>query len=72
MKNLGAAVFYDGGNAYGPLSLRSFVDNFSNTFGFGIRYNTPIGPVRFDIGHNLNAVPGFRSTQFFVTLGQAF
>jgi outer membrane protein insertion porin family len=72
MKNLGAAAFYDGGNVYGPLNLRTFVDNFSNTLGFGIRYNTPIGPVRFDIGHNLNPVPGFRSTQFFVTLGQAF
>jgi outer membrane protein insertion porin family len=72
MKNLGAAAFYDGGNVYGPLNLRNFVDNFSNTVGFGIRYNTPIGPIRFDIGHNLNPVPGFRSTQFFVTLGQAF
>lgn len=72
MKNLGAAAFYDGGNVYGPLSLRGFVSNFTNTLGAGIRYNTPIGPVRFDIGHNLNPVPGFRSTQFFVTLGQAF
>lgn len=72
MKNLGAAVFYDGGNVYGPLNVRTFVDNFSNTLGVGIRYNTPIGPIRFDIGHNLNPVPGFRSTQFFVTLGQAF
>jgi len=72
MKNLGAAVFYDGGNVYGPLNVRSFVDQFTNTLGFGIRYNTPIGPIRFDIGHNLNPVPGFRSTQFFVTLGQAF
>lgn len=72
MKNLGGVAFYDGGNVYGPLSFRRFIDNYSNTVGFGIRYNTPIGPVRFDIGHNLNPVPGFRSTQFFVTLGQAY
>jgi outer membrane translocation and assembly module TamA len=40
--------------------------------GFGVRYNTPVGPVRFDIGRNLDPVTGFRATQFFVTLGQAF
>jgi outer membrane protein insertion porin family len=37
-----------------------------------LRYNTPVGPVRVDIGHNLDALPGIKSTQFFVTLGQAF
>jgi outer membrane translocation and assembly module TamA len=48
------------------------VDNYTNTVGIGLRYNTPIGPVRIDIGHNLNPVPGISATQFFITLGQAF
>jgi len=26
----------------------------SNTLGAGVRYKTPIGPVRFDLGYNLN------------------
>jgi outer membrane protein insertion porin family len=71
-KNLGAVLFYDGGNVYRNISLRQFIDDYTNTVGFGLRYNTPIGPVRFDVGHNLNPVPGLKSTQFFVTLGQAF
>ena len=72
IKNLGAVLFYDGGNVYRTISFRQFIDNYTNTVGFGIRYNTPVGPVRFDVGHNLNPVTGLKSTQFFVTLGQAF
>ena len=29
-------------------------DYMSNTLGAGVRYKTPIGPVRFDLGYNLN------------------
>ncbi len=72
ISNLGGAVFYDGGNVFRTINFSDFTSNYSNTIGFGIRYNTPVGPVRFDIGHNLNPVPGFRSTQFFITLGQSF
>jgi len=72
MKNLGGVVFYDGGNVYSAISFRNFVDNYTNTIGLGLRYATPIGPVRFDIGHNLNPVTGVKSTQYFITLGQAF
>ena len=72
IKNLGAVLFYDGGNVYRTISFRQFIDNYTNTVGFGIRYNTPVGPVRFDVGHNLDPVTGLKSTQFFVTLGQAF
>lgn len=72
IKNLGAVLFYDGGNVYQNINFRQFLDNYSNTVGFGIRYNTPVGPVRFDIGQNLNPVTGLKSTQYFVTLGQAF
>jgi outer membrane protein insertion porin family len=72
VKNLGGAFFYDGGNVYAHINLPAMVNNYTNTVGFGIRYNTPVGPIRFDIGHNLNPVPGVKATQYFVTLGQAF
>jgi outer membrane protein insertion porin family len=71
-KNLGFAVFYDGGNVFPYIGFRDFGKNYTNSVGGGLRYNTPVGPVRIDIGHNLNAVPGIKSTQIFVTLGQAF
>ena len=72
MKNLGAVLFYDGGNVYRTINISRFISDYTNTVGVGLRYNTPVGPIRVDIGHNLNPVRGFRATQFFVTLGQAF
>ncbi|ABF41805.1 surface antigen (D15) [Candidatus Koribacter versatilis Ellin345] len=45
---------------------------FTSSIGLGVRYNTPIGPVRLDVGHNLNHITGIKSTQVFITLGQAF
>jgi outer membrane translocation and assembly module TamA len=72
VKALGGVVFYDGGNVYRSLNLRDFVDNYTNTVGVGLRYSTPIGPVRFDIGRNLNPVPGINPLQYYITIGQAF
>jgi outer membrane protein assembly factor BamA len=69
---LGGAIFYDGGNVYSRINLRQFADNFTHTVGFGLRYQTPVGPVRLDIGRRLTSVPGVKATEYFVTLGQAF
>jgi outer membrane protein assembly factor BamA len=71
-KNLGFAVFYDGGNVFQSVGFHNFGAQYTNSIGAGLRYSTPVGPVRIDIGHNLNAPPGLKSTQVFVTLGQAF
>jgi len=72
MKRLGGVVFYDGGNVYSAINLPNFVNNYSNTVGIGLRYATPIGPIRIDLGRNLNPVPGINPTQYYITLGQAF
>jgi len=69
---LGGAVFYDGGNVYTNVQFTNIFPDFTHTLGFGLRYKTPVGPVRIDIGHLLNAPPGVKSLQFFVTLGQSF
>lgn len=71
-KALGGVVFYDGGNVYSAINFNNFVNNYTNTIGFGLRYATPIGPIRIDIGHNLNPVPGINPTQYYITIGQAF
>lgn len=72
MKALGGVVFYDGGNVYRTINLHDFIDNYTSTVGVGLRYSTPIGPVRFDIGRNLNPVPGINPLQYYITIGQAF
>jgi len=69
---LGGAAFYDGGNVYSNISFGNVFSDFTHTVGFGVRYKTPVGPIRVDIGHLLNPPPGVKSLQFFVTLGQAF
>ena len=71
-KGLGGVLFYDGGNVYSNIGFSHFFSNYSNTVGFGLRYQTPVGPVRIDVGRNLNPVPGLKSTQLFITLGQSF
>jgi outer membrane protein insertion porin family len=71
-KGLGVVAFYDGGNVFPNVGFRDFAANYTNTIGVGVRYKTPVGPVRVDIGHNLNALPGIKATQIFITLGQAF
>jgi outer membrane protein assembly factor BamA len=80
-KNLGAVLFYDGGNVFnkfsqpalgGPNVQTLTSRGYTNTVGIGLRYKTPIGPIRVDFGRNLNPTPGLSQTQFFITLGQAF
>jgi outer membrane protein insertion porin family len=70
--HLGGVIFYDGGNTYSAVSLGQFTSNYTNNIGFGFRYFTKVGPIRVDIGRNLNPVPGVKATQYFVTLGQSF
>jgi outer membrane protein assembly factor BamA len=72
ISNLGGVIFYDGGNVYRRINFPEFLNHYSNTVGIGLRYNTPIGPLRVDVGRNLNPVTGISATQFFITLGQAF
>jgi len=71
-KPLGGVVFYDGGNVYSAINFNNFINNYTNTVGIGLRYATPIGPVRIDFGRNLNPVPGINPFQYYITIGQAF
>ncbi len=71
-KNLGGVVFYDGGNVYSAIRFKQFTADYTNSVGLGLRYNTPVGPVRLDFGYRLTPVPGVKSTEYFVTLGQSF
>lgn len=71
-QGLGVVPFYDGGNVFPNVGFHNFTSLYSNNVGIGLRYATPVGPLRVDIGHNLNPVPGVKSTNYFISIGQAF
>jgi outer membrane protein assembly factor BamA len=83
-KGLAIVPFYDGGNVFPNVGFHiphsacpnagncSFFSLYSNNVGLGLRYSTPVGPIRVDLGRNLNPVPGIKATQYFVSIGQAF
>jgi translocation and assembly module TamA len=70
--NVGFVVFLDGGSAF-----ESAYPDFDETLrwgaGAGIRYFTPIGPLRLDVGFPLNPISDVHDPfQIYVSLGQAF
>jgi outer membrane protein insertion porin family len=71
-KGLSFAAFYDGGNVFPYAGFHDFTSLYSNNVGVGLRYSTPVGPIRVDIGRNLNPIQGINATQYFVGIGQAF
>jgi outer membrane protein insertion porin family len=71
-KGLGIVVFYDGGNAFPNVGFHDFTSLYSNNVGLGLRYATPVGPIRLDVGQNLNPISGIKATNYFISIGQAF
>jgi outer membrane protein insertion porin family len=69
---LSLVPFYDGGNVFPNVGFHDFTSLYSNNIGIGLRYATPVGPIRFDLGHNLNPIAGITSTNYFISIGQAF
>ncbi len=64
-------VFFDAGNAWGadesfdPFGLRT-------ALGFGFRWNSPVGPLRFEWGFPLAPLPGEDGMAFEFTIGNSF
>jgi outer membrane protein assembly factor BamA len=71
-QGLSIVPFYDGGNVFSTVGFHNFTSLYSNNIGVGLRYATPVGPIRIDLGHDLNPIPGVSSTQYFISIGQAF
>lgn len=67
----GLVAFLDGGMAYEKVDSQ-FGKDLRFGAGGGIRYYTPIGPVRFDVATPLNARDSDESVQFYISIGQSF
>jgi outer membrane protein assembly factor BamA/autotransporter translocation and assembly factor TamB len=67
---LGGAVFYDGGNVFRDVSDVSL--DWRHAVGVGLRWSSPVGLLRFDLGVPLRSRPGQKGYRYFVSLGQAF
>jgi outer membrane protein insertion porin family len=63
-------VFFDAGRAYG--ANETIGTNLDYTSGFGIRWVSPMGPIRVEWGYNLNRKPGEASSKVGFTFGSAF
>ena len=74
-KELGAALFSDGGNVFERVTDFE-LDELRGSVGFGVRYRSPIGPVRVDLGFKLDRREfGGRlepRTALHFSIGQAF
>ena len=65
------ASFVDTGNVY--LEARSVdLADLRWSTGLGVRYRTPVGPIRLDWGYVLDRQPGESRSHFHLTIGHAF
>lgn len=70
-KGVGLVAFLDGGNVWVKIDEVNLAD-LKFTTGLGLRYNTPVGPVRVDYGHKLQKEKGESSGELHFSIGHAF
>ncbi len=68
---LGLVIFLDGGNVW-PEYNEINVSEMKYSTGIGLRYNTPIGPIRLDLGYKLEPEPDESGSELHFTLGHTF
>jgi outer membrane protein insertion porin family len=73
--NVQAVGFLDAGNVFAHVSEID-LSQIRSAVGFGVRYKSPVGPIRVDLGFKVHreVIAGTREslTAFVISLGQAF
>lgn len=70
-KDIGIVPFLDGGMVYDE-EYPKFFQDFQWGAGLGLRYYTPIGPIRLDVAVPLDKKEDDRGWQLYISIGQAF
>lgn len=68
---IGIVPFFDAGMAF-ESSLPNFKEQLQYAAGLGLRYYTPIGPIRLDVAAPLNPRKGDKPVAVYISIGQAF
>lgn len=68
---IGLVPFFDAGMAFDS-ALPDFKQTLQMSAGLGLRYYTPIGPIRVDVAAPLNPRKGDKPVALYVSVGQAF
>lgn len=68
--SVGGAVFFDSGNVW--RDWRDVDSGFRNALGVGVRYLSPIGPLRVDVGYKLDRKPAESDFELHFSFGNPF
>jgi outer membrane protein insertion porin family len=66
----GIVFFADAGNVWVQQAIH--LNDLRASYGTGLRYNTPVGPIRVDYGQKIHRRPGESPGQLHFSIGQAF
>jgi outer membrane protein insertion porin family len=66
----GVVLFTDAGNVWDEQTIHT--GDLRASYGGGIRYNTPVGPLRVDYGQKINRQPGESPGEVHFSLGHVF
>jgi len=69
--NIRGVIFFDAGNAFDDDEAID-ITNLRTSFGGGIRWYSPLGPLRFEFGFPINPRPGDEKSAFEFTIGTSF
>ncbi len=71
VRGWGGVVFIDFGNVF-PSALTYSLDDLRYTGGVGVRYFTPVGPLRLDVAFVLDSRAEDQTAPLYLSIGQAF
>jgi len=68
---LKGVVFFDAGNAW-DVGVPYRLDDLRTSVGFGLRWISPVGPLRVEWGYNLRPLPGEKESSWDFAVGGTF